>query len=293
MTAYFLGILAGIFAGLVGIGYRIGSKGKVFPIQTASLLEVVGVVFFSMLARWQYDLPLAAWVCGILAGLTQYAAIRLLRLALQKGPLSPAWCAIGLSFVPVVIYCWLFHNENLTIWQILSVVAAVGSIVAASIGNGKAAGGGHKLESKKAAVVYGILLILILLFVSIISVVLKAANFIPYGNGSLLSNFGNQIMAITYLFMLLPTVLDLSLSKTWQINRNFWFGGVFVAIGGTGAFGIQLLIMDAPSVIVFALSGVASLLFASFTSVFVFHEKRTYYWYATIIFAITSILLNS
>ncbi|MBR2508943.1 MAG: hypothetical protein IKB71_04285 [Lentisphaeria bacterium] len=285
MTAYFFGILAGIFAGFVGIGYRIGSKGKVFPIQTALLLDAIGIVLFSWLGKWQYDMPLGGWGAGIVSGLTQYAAIRLLRMALQKGPLSPAWCAVGLAFVPVLVYCWFFCGEKPTVCQIFSVIATVGAIVAASIGNGKAAGGGHKLESKEAGIFYGILLVVIMLFVGISSYFLNIA-------ATLLDAFGNQIMAVTYLFMLLPTVLDLSLSKTWQINRYFWLGGIFTAVGGIGAFGIQLLIMNAPAVVVFALPGVTSLLFVSLTSVFVFREIRTYYWYATVILAVAAILLN-
>ena len=40
MTAYFLSIVGGVLAGLIGIGYRIGSKGKVFPIQRVFLASV-------------------------------------------------------------------------------------------------------------------------------------------------------------------------------------------------------------------------------------------------------------
>ena len=292
MTAYFLSIIGGVLAGLIGIGYRVGSKGKVFPIQTALILDLAGVVLFSCMAKWQYDMPAAVWLCGIISGLTQYVAIRLLREALQRGPLSPAWCAVGLCFVPVLVYCWFFRNETLTVCQILSVCATVGAIVVASIGNAKAAGGGHSLENKKDALIYGILLISILILGGVIYIVLKAANFVKYGDGSLLDSFGNQIMAVTYFFMMLPTIMDLSLSKAWKINKYFWLGGIFVAIGGVGAFGIQLLIMNAPAVVVFALSGVTSLLFASLTSVFVFREKRTYYWYATVLLAVLAILLN-
>lgn len=292
MTAYFLSIIAGIFSGVIGIGYRIGSKGKVFPIQTALILDAAGIILFSSMAKWQYDLPASVWLCGIIAGLTQYAAIRLLREALQRGPLSPAWCAVGLCFVPALVYCWIFHGEKMSVWQILSVAATAGAIVVASIGNSKSAGNSHKLENKKEALIYGILLVSILIFAGIIYVILKGATYIKYGDSTLLDTFGNQIMAIIYLFMLLPTVFDLSLSQTWRINKYFWLGGIFVAVGGVGAFGIQLLIMNAPAVVVFALSGVTSLLFASLVSVFVFHEKRTWYWYITVLLAVLAILLN-
>ena len=136
------------------------------------------------------------------------------------------------------------------------------------------------------------MLVSILIFAGIIYVILKGATYIKYGDSTLLDTFGNQIMAITYLSMMLPAILDLSLSAAWNINKYFWLGGVFVAIGGVGAFCIQLLIMDAPAVVVFALSGVTSLLFASLTSVFVFHEKRTIYWYVTVLLAVLAILLN-
>ena len=292
MTASFLSILSGVFSAVIGIGYRIGSKGKVYPIQAALLLDAAGIIIFSSLGKWQYDLPASVWLCGIIAGLTQYAAIRLLREALQRGPLSPAWCAIGLSFIPVLIYCWFFRGETPTVWQILSVCATVGAIVAASIGNAKAAGNGQKLENKKAALIYGILLISILFSSSVIYIILKAASYIRYNDMTLLGCFGNQIMTITYLFLMLPSVFDLSLSNTWQFNKYFWFGGLLVAVGGIGSFGIQLLIMNAPAVVVFALSGVTSLLAASLTSVYVFHEKRTVYWYVTVLLAVAAILCN-
>lgn len=292
MTEYFFSLAAGIFSGFIGIGYRIGSKGKVFPIQTALILDAAGFIFFSTLAKWQYDLPLLVWGLGATAGVTQYGTIRILRETLRRGPLSPAWCAIGLSFMPALVYCWFFRGETPTLWQILSVTATVGAIVVASIGNSKNAGNSHKLESKKEGVIYGLLLGVMMVLCGIIYIILKSATFIKYGDSTLFNEFSNQIMALAYLFLALPSLLDLSISRTWQINKYFIAGGVFVAVGGIGSYGIQLLIMTAPAVIVFALSGVTSVLFASLVSVFVFHEKRSYYWYATVILAVLAILLN-
>lgn len=292
MSAFFLAVVAGVFSAFIGIGYRIGAKGKVFPIQAALILDVVGIIFFSTMGKWQYDMPWIVWFFGIFSGLTQYATIRILRAALQRGPLSPAWCAVGLSFVPALVYCWFFRSETPTVCQVLSVMATAGAIIVASIGNAKSAGTGHRLESRKEGVVYGILLTAIVVFCGIIYIILKVASYWKFGDTTLVAAFGNQIMALTYLFIMLPSLVDLSVSKTWHINKYFWFGGFFVMIGGIGSYGLQLLIMDAPAVIVFALTGVVSVLCASLTSVFVFHEKRTYYWYATVILAVLAVLLN-
>lgn len=292
MSAFFWAIIAGVFSGFIGIGYRIGSKGKVFPIQTALILDTAGVLFFSTMGHWQYNMPWFIWGLAILSGLTQYATVRILREALQRGPLSPAWCAVGLSFVPALVYCWFFRGENPTWCQIVSVLATAGAIIAASVGNAKNAESSHKLESRKEGFIYGVLLTAIVVFCGIIYIILKVASYWKYNDGTMLDAFGNQIMAITYLFMMLPTLLDLSLSHTWRINKYFWFGGIFVTLGGIGSYGLQLLIMDAPAVVVFALTGVVSVLFASLTSVFVFHEKRTYYWYATVILAILAVIFN-
>ncbi len=292
MQAYFLSIVAGLFSGIVGVGYRVGSKGKVFPIQTAMLLYFAGMLVFSFKADFNYVIPLSVWIAGICGGLTQYATVRLLRSALQRGPLSPAWCAVGLSFVPVLIYCWLFKGENLSILQMISVAATLAAIVIASVGNAKNAESTHKLANKKEMFIYGLLLVLILAFCGVLNIVLKIADYEKYNGGTLIEAFGNQIMAITYLFMFIPSVLDLSLSKTWRINRYFWLGGAFVAVGGVALYGIQIFIMDAPAVVVFALSGVTSLLLASLVSVFVFREKASWYWYATVILAVLAILTN-
>lgn len=293
MSAYFLAIVSGIFSGIIGVGYRIGSKGRVFPIQTAMLLYCAGVIFFSWRGGWNYNMPGLVWFFGILSGLTQYATVRILREALQRGPLSPAWCAVGLSFAPALVYCWFFEGETPTALQLISVAATLGAIIVASIGNAQnASASAHKIESGREMVIYGILLTAILLFCGIIYIILKMANFISMGDSTMFKLYGNQIMALTYLFMFLPSATDLSISKTWRINRYFWVGAVFLAIGGVGSYGIQLLIMDAPAVVVFALPGVTSVLFASLISVFCFHEKRTIYWYATILLAITAILTN-
>ena len=292
MTAYFLSLISGVFSGFIGIGYRLGSKGNVFPIQTALILDTAGVIFFSTLAKWQYNLPPLVWILGIVAGLTQYATVRILRETLRMGPLSPAWCAIGLSFMPALVYCWFFRGETPTVWQVFSVIATIGAIVAASIGNSKNAGESRKLESKKAGFIYGTLLVLMLFLCGIIYIIFKYATFVNYGDSNLFDTFRNQMMAIIYLFLMLPALLDLSISKTWIFNKYFFFGGAFVMIGGIGSYGIQLLIMNAPAVLVFALPGVTSVLFASLISVFVFHEKRSCYWYATVIMAVLAILLN-
>lgn len=293
MTTYFLGIIAGVFTALIGIGYRIGSKGKVFPIQTAMLLYVAGFVFFSWRSAWNCNMPGMVWFFGILAGITQYATVRILREVLQRGPLSPAWCAVGLSFVPALVYCWFFEGENPTKLQLVSVAATFGAIVVASIGNAKtASASAHKIESGREMVIYGILLTAILLFCGIIYIVLKMANYIAVGDSTMFKLYGNQIMALTYVFMFFPSTIDLSISKTWRLNRYFLYGAIFLAVGGIGSYGIQLFIMDAPAVVVFALPGVTSVLLASLISVLCFHEKRTVYWYVTIGLAIIAIITN-
>ena len=53
------------------------------------------------------------WLWGILGGLGQYAAVKMLAGALRLGPLSPLWCMVSLAFVPTLVYSALFLGEGL------------------------------------------------------------------------------------------------------------------------------------------------------------------------------------
>ena len=287
-----LSILAGALTGGCGIGYKIGGMGNVYPIQAAAFLSVFGTVIFGLLGwnEWQ-NLTLFTVLGGAVFGLTQYLGIRLLRVALKLGPLSPAWCAQSLNFIPVILYSRLFLGEKLSFWQNFALFFTICAILAAACNTS----GGKKTESLKGRLLYGGLLIAILVCISILNVGLKyAAVTIPAGgNGTLLAINGNLIMCFTYIFIGLGSSLDLTLSHSWQINKYAWIGGGIVTVCALCSFILALIVVPrAPAVVFFALSNASSILTAGLLSTFFMKEKRTFSWYLTIIFSLLDIVFN-
>jgi hypothetical protein len=249
------------------------------------------MIFFGIkaCATWG-NITLWMVVAGLLFGVTQYLAIRLIRVALTLGPLSPAWCASSLTFVPVIVYAGTFMGEKLSILQYFSLAATFGAILAGALGHD---GGKHGLKLKNK-IIYGILLFFILASGSILNIGLKFCSaFIEPGTQvNMLQNGGNVIMFFTYLFLGLSSAIDLTISKSWRWNKFAYWGGALLSIGAVGGFALSLAIIEAPAVFVFALSNSASILITTLISIFFMHENRTISWYFTVGFSLLAILLN-
>jgi hypothetical protein len=286
-----ISLIIGVMFALCGTAYKIGSFGNVYPIQSATVLSIFGMIFFGIkaCATWG-NITLWMVFAGLLFGVTQYLAIRLIRVALTLGPLSPAWCASSLTFVPVIVYAGIFMGEKLSILQYFSLAATFGAILAGALVHD---GGKHGLKLKNK-IIYGILLFFILASGSILNIGLKFCSaFIEPGTQvNMLQNGGNVIMFFTYLFLGLSSAIDLTISKSWRWNKFAYWGGALLSIGAVGGFALSLAIIEAPAVFVFALSNSASILITTLISIFFMHEKRTISWYFTVGFSLLAILLN-
>ena len=288
----FLSILAGTLTGGCGIGYKIGGMGNVYPIQAAAFLSVFGTIVFGILGwnEWK-DICLFTVAGGAFFGVTQYLGIRLLRTALKLGPLSPAWCAQSLNFIPVIIYSCTCLKENLSFWQSFALFFTICAIFAAACNTS----GGKRAESLKGRLAYGGLLVSILVCISILNVGLKygAVNIHPATGRTLLASNGNLIMCVTYLFLGLSSALDLTISKSWRFNKFAFYGGGIVTVCALLSFVFALIVVPrAPAVVFFALSNASSILTAGLLSTIFMKEKRTKAWYCTIIFSLLAILFN-
>lgn len=287
-----LSLLAGSLTGCCGIGYKIGGKGNVYPIQSAAFLSVFGMIVFGLLGwnEWKELCAFTVWG-GIFFGVTQYLGIRLLRAALKLGPLSPAWCAQSLNFIPVIMYSCTFLNERLSFWQYFALLFTICAILSAACNTS----GGKKTESLKGKLAYGGLLIAILVCISILNVGLKyaAVTANTAGGRTILESNGNLILCFTYIFIFLSASADLTLSRSWQWNKYAWMGGGIVTTGALFSFVLALYVVPrAPAVIFFAMSNASSILTAGLLSTFFMKEKRTKYWYMTILFSLLAIIFN-
>ena len=316
MFVVFLSALTGFFQALLGVGYRIGSAGNVFPLQTVSAISIVGIIIFAFAGRaeWQYA-PISAYVIGVLLGISQYAAIRLMRIALQLGPLSPLWCAVMLSFIPVIAFSFFFLGETVTWWQIAAAITAVATVIAASKSGESPSenNSGTQVTTPATSVLagglvnqqnlikvlnsprlrYGILLILIMLASSVSSGSLKAAgSYTSLKGGTLSDDCGNLLTLFLYVFLVLPAIVDLTISRAWKWQTPYFYWGALVGtIGSVGGLLVQVTLMTEPAGIVFPVISAASILFAALISTLAFQEKRTKSWYLTLFLSILTIIL--
>ncbi len=290
-----LSILSGIMFGIGGIAYRVGTLGNVQPNQCGVGLSVIGFVGFGLLGiqEWQYlDWRLLLIVTA--TGCVQYLVMVLLRYALKIGPLSPAWCAVSLGFIPVIIYSAICCGEKLSIWQYISIAATVGAIISASC-SGKSNDENKRSSSRFTKVIYCIVLLLLLLFNSTLSVTLKLCSNLTFAGSNVTykAACGNVIMSLIYFFIMTLGAIDLTVRKQWVFNRYACYGPALLALGACSAFILQLYLVDrAPAVTVFALSSTVSILSAALLSVGLFKEKITRAWYLTLGFSILAIVLN-
>lgn len=288
-----LALLGGLMFAIGGVGYKVGANGNVRTVQCAAFLSVVGMVVFGLLGwnEWR-GASLFAIVVGVVVGVMQYVVVSLLRTALKLGPLSPAWCAVSLGFIPVIIYSALACGESLTVWKYLSIAATVGAIISASQSSGN---GSTVKRSVRDKVFYCIILVLLVVTNCSLPLSLKICSQIMMPGSSIPTSqaCGNVILSLVYFSMLVCGVIDLTVGKKWVFNRYAFFGGGLLAIGASSGYGLQLLLVDrAPAVIVFALGNTVSILGTALISVIILREKITSSWYFTVGFSVLAILLN-
>lgn len=286
-------ILIGLVNGTCGVAYKIGKAGKVDPLQCTASVSLAGVLFFGILggsSQWQ---ALSVWqvMLGALLGISQYLMILLLRKALATGPLSPAWCAQSLNFVLVILYSTCFLGESLSLWQLGSLLAAIGAILAASLERE----GGAERTSKCQVVLYGLLLVGILAATSVMSIGMKfaAVTCEPGQNVPMMNRSGFVLMAFVNLFSLICSAMELTWKRQWVFSRCAVISGTLISVCGvSGTWLTVVLVSIVPAAILFVIANSASILVASLISVFCFHEKRSTAWRFTIGLSLLAILLN-
>jgi len=126
--------LSGVAFSLIGIAYRMGQPRGIVPAHVMACIAAVGSVVFGVRAAMLplADVPLVVIGLGVAAGVTQYVLVRVIKAALDKGPLSPAWCALTLSFLPTVAFSSIFLGERVTLMHGLALVAGIACVLAAS-----------------------------------------------------------------------------------------------------------------------------------------------------------------
>lgn len=287
--------LSGVSLSLIGIAFRIGQSQNVVPLHIATSIGICGAIFFGIQMNPDYlgQIPLFIYGLALLNALGQILSMELTKIGLKKGPLSPVWCALNLTFLVVIIYSAIFFKETISVFQYLALLAGILCVIAAS-NLGKTESDKNQIISLRDKILYGLMLILILLGNSVVFITIKdlGTRVIPGSNSTYLSAYLPNIYFILYLTMAIVCGLVAFFQKIKPVS-----GVALVKIGlmaGVGSIaGLFLLSLCAalPAALVFTINGMITILGGTLASVFFFGEPRTKAWYATIGFGVLAVLL--
>lgn len=285
---------------LAGVGYKLTTMGKGNVMQSTAALSFCGVAAFGIAGVCNGGWNAVTWQLAVLAaavGVFQYIGMLAFRKAMNSGPLSLVWCAVSLEFMPAVIFAALVYHEKFTFCYFLALLAVIAAIVSASFGGGKQQDGGGENARRmnfRDRLNFGLLLAALLILFGSAMMSLKFASYYHIGDStdSLLAGGADKpFYAILYASLLVFTIIDLAVQRSWTSNLLCWTGMGLNSAGTLAAFALQLVILNQPATITFALPQSISILCASLISTLFLHEKRTGSWYATLLFSLAAIIL--
>jgi len=294
LTAAFLAALSGLFLSIIGVTFRWGQSKGVVPLHIATCMGIFGAIFFGFKADWSLmrELPRFIYIIAIANGLGQIVAMELTKHSLRRGPLSPVWCAMNLTFLLVTLYAAFMFGEKITLTQYLAIGAGFISVAFAST-----IGGGTQekiVVSLHDKIIYGLMLVLILITNSIIFIAIKdlSTRIIPGTELTWLGKYTANIYFIFYTVLAFSTGAVVVAQKSRPTAWKYLFGlGLLAGIGSIGGMFLLSLCARYPAAIVFTVNGMIIILGGALASVAFFGEKAGRAWYGTIGFGIAAVFL--
>ncbi|MCK4641930.1 MAG: hypothetical protein KAU06_11370 [Candidatus Marinimicrobia bacterium] len=298
--AVMLAVLSGVGFGLIGITFRMGQSRNVIPLHISMCMGIAGCVFFGIQVNWQsfFSLPLLAVLLPVISAFGNLASMHFTKVSLSRGPLSPLWCAMNLTFLIVVIYSAFAFSETILPFQFAALVAGILCVIFASnLGNqpDTEKKGPKPERSGKDKFIYAGSLLIVLLGNSTAFVIIKdlGTRLIP-GSAELtyLVEYRSSIFFLMYSSMAI-TCLVLVLIQKAKPNKI----GDLIRLGtlaaGGSIVGMFLLGLAAalPAALIFTINGMIAILIGVIASVVAFGEKRTPAWYGTVGFGILAVIL--
>ena len=294
LESFVLPALAGVSFSVIAVAYRLGQPRRIVPLDLLGICAAMGAAVFAVLFS-RTGVPLAAlpahvWLWGILGGLGQYAAVKMLAGALRLGPLSPLWCMVSLAFVPTLVYSALFLGEGLKPLQYAAIAASVLCVFAASAKPDEPGASQGRRSDLSARLLYLVLLVAILLTNSLLPIGQRVLNSRPSPLGDAGSGHGHFLLLLCYLTLLLCAVLDAVLTGHTPASKRTWLLlGLLTAAGSICGLGI--LNTCASSAIVFAVQGIVQIVVVALISVLAFRERTSPSWYGTIMLGVLAVTL--
>ena len=289
-----LAVASGACFALIGMAYKLGERRGLLPIQVAFVLATAATIVFGGLAL-QADAgwpPPRVWVLGALAGSTQYIALRLVQRAMRMGPMSALWCALSLSFVPVVPYAFCVFGQRLTPWQSAGLLAAAGCVLVAArwMGRTRAA----PARAPKFSASYLAVLVLIMLFNGGSVIGVTDLSLRQWTDGQ---TYGARFMMV-YLFLFYGWLAalvftDLAGRRKLLGTKPLLALGALAACGSCGGMLLAFQANQALGSVSWAINGSASIVTMALIDTFGFGERRTPAWYATCALGAAAVVLSS
>lgn len=294
--AILITIISGIGFGLIGVMFRYGQNKNVIPIHISMIMGIAGAIFFGLQVNWEqfFNLPMLIIILPLLTAVGNLIAMHFTKVSLSKGPLSPLWCAMNLTFLTVVIYSTIMFSEKILPFQYVALLTGIICVLMAST-LGDAKSDENNKRSAKDILIYGSALLIVLLGNSAAFIVIKdlSTRFVTFNNGiTYMAEYRNSIYFIMYVSMAI-TCLGLALIQKAKPDsyKDLFIIGSVAAIGSI--VGMLLLGFAAalPAALIFTINGMVSILVGVIASVIAFGEKRTKAWYGTVGFGILTVIL--
>lgn len=288
---------AGVGFAVIAVCYRIGQARNVTAPPIAGILSAFAMLY-CLWGAW-HELPVAprlVWVWGIASGLSQYATVRLLTVALRLGPLSPLWCAVALGFVPQTVYALLRFGEPVDTMQVFGLGCGIACVVLASRrGTPSSPGSGQVKHSADGSdkLLYAAVLLGILIVNSLPAMGLKDLSRACGPDGRPWSQcFGNTFLLLMYACLGLPVLVESLVVRrqSWPWRRALPLG----ALAGAGSvFGMTMMALasELQAAAAFPVMGMVSILLVAVVSVMAFRERADSLWFGVIGLGLASVVL--
>jgi drug/metabolite transporter (DMT)-like permease len=296
LGAILLTIISGIGFGLIGVMFRYGQNKNVIPIHISMVMGLGGALFFGMQVNWNqfFSLPTIVIMLPILSAMGNLVSMHFTKVSLNKGPLSPLWVAMNLTFLTVIIYSTFMFSEKILPFQYLALISGIICVsFASTLGNSESSD--KQKRSRKDVIIYALALLVVLLGNSAAFVIIKdlSTRVIPLNSSmTYMMEYRNSIFFLMYISM---AVTCFSLAVAQKAKPNSYFDlfkiGLVAAVGSI--VGMLLLGFAArlPAALIFTINGMVSILLGVIVSVVAFGEPRTKAWYGTVGFGILTVLL--
>ncbi|CAN5197829.1 hypothetical protein BH09SUM1_BH09SUM1_07580 [soil metagenome] len=281
----FLPILAGIFLGIIGLGYRLGQARGISTPIVVLYMSACGAAYFATQTSLQSfgQAPARVYFDAIVAGLAQYVCIELVAMALARGPLSPIWCALNLVFVPVIFYAAIFFAEAISVPKFVGIALAISCVVFGALGKKEAAG-----AAPARAFLYFAILVAALVTNAFLHLGIKDLTGLQ-----LMDRFGGVFFVAMYASLAAPIAVKLLIGRASRVFSRFAVAsGAIAGFGSVAGFSVMsYAAARQPAAVVFTIASIMSLITASLISVAFFRERVTWQWCAMIGCAAAAVIL--